>query len=154
MNLPCSARRDSIERVYPRQMEKSALPVIDLQNDFVSEGAIMEVPEARRQIPIPRVKRLIECCRRLGVPVIYTIHAHHPEANEVNMFPRLRSEGLREGTTGVEVYSEIKPLPGEIVIKKRRYSAFYNSGARNAHGLGIPLPPPQWSLPPCTWLPS
>lgn len=111
------------------ERERSALLVVDLQNDFVAEGAIMEVPEARRQIP--RVKKLIECCRRLGVPVIYTVHVHHPEANlcplEVRMFPRLEKEGLREGTTGVEVYPEIAPQPGEVVIRKRRYSAFYNT---------------------------
>lgn len=111
------------------ERDRTALLVVDLQNDFVAEGAIMEVPEARRQIP--RVRKLIECCRRLGVPVIYTMHVHHPSIDlcslEVKMFPRLKNEGLREGSTGVEIYPEIKPLSGDVVIRKRRYSAFYNT---------------------------
>ncbi|MCR4420669.1 MAG: isochorismatase family cysteine hydrolase [Clostridia bacterium] len=109
--------------------DRSALLVIDLQNDFVAPGAIMEVPEARRQIP--KVKALIEGCRRLGVPVIYTVHVHHPSLDlcplQRRMFPRLAEEGLREGTPGVEVYPEIAPQPGELVIRKRRFSAFYNT---------------------------
>jgi nicotinamidase-related amidase len=51
------------------------------------------------------------------------------------------SRGLRErtryikGTESVEIYDEIKPREGDIVIEKHRYSAFYGlsqgSGAQN-----------------------
>src|SRR6266508_5749650 len=52
--------------------EQCALIVVDLQEDFVNPKNPMCVPEAYRQIP--RVKKLIESCRSLGVPVIYSAH--------------------------------------------------------------------------------
>jgi len=109
------------------ERDRSSLLVIDMQNDFVREGAIMEVPEARRQIP--RIKKLIECCRELNVPVIYTMQAVDPILCplEVKKLPFLQSAGMREGTEGIQIISELAPLPHEIVIKKRRFSAFYNT---------------------------
>ena len=35
--------------------------------------------------------------------------------------------GLVDGTSGVEIYSEIAPEKDEVVIKKHRYSAFYGT---------------------------
>ena len=54
------------------ERERCALIVVDLQEDFVNPKHPMCVPEAYRQIP--RVKRLIEACRALAVPVIYSAH--------------------------------------------------------------------------------
>ena len=34
---------------------------------------------------------------------------------------------LVDGTEGVEIYEELAPREGELVIKKHRYSAFYNT---------------------------
>ena len=69
---------DKVKLEVPWEFERdrSTLIVIDMQNDFVREGAIMEVPEARRQIP--RIKKLIDCCREMKVPVIYTMQVVDP----------------------------------------------------------------------------
>jgi len=37
-------------------------------------------------------------------------------------------ERCEEGTAGAEVIDELKPEPGDIVIKKIRYSGFYETG--------------------------
>ena len=34
---------------------------------------------------------------------------------------------LVDGTEGIEIYEELAPQEGELVIKKHRYSAFYNT---------------------------
>jgi hypothetical protein len=47
-----------------------ALLVVDMQNDFVREGAPMEVPDARASLESHR--RLISCFRGIGAPVVYT----------------------------------------------------------------------------------
>jgi ureidoacrylate peracid hydrolase len=108
---------------------KAVLLVIDMQNDFVNEGAIMEVPMAREYVP--NMKRLVESCRKNGVPVIYTKHVlyDHFEASplEVAYNPLLNTGGMRENTRGVEIIEALSPLPGEIVISKHRYDAFYNT---------------------------
>ena len=53
---------------------KCALPVIDMQDEFVKPHWSPDwVPEATRQVP--RVKRLIDHCRKSGIPVIYTVYS-------------------------------------------------------------------------------
>ena len=109
------------------ERSKTALLVIDMQNDFVLEGSIMEVPPARDLLP--KHQQLIAACRRLGVPVVYTIHETNPQYNpmEIAEFPRLKEAGMRIGTKGIEVADALAPAPGEPVIRKLRYSAFYQT---------------------------
>jgi len=104
-----------------------ALLVIDMQNDFVLEGAIMEVPAAKTQVP--KIKSLIEKCRELEVPVIYTIHETDPTLcpQEIAAFPHLINAGMRKGTIGVEIIDELMPQIGEHIIRKHRFSAFYQT---------------------------
>jgi len=109
------------------QAERCALLVIDMQNDFVRESAIMEVPEAKHQLA--RIKELIGTCRSLDIPVIYTVHQTEPNFNplEIATFPHLIDGGMRPGTDGIEVVDELAPHENEYVLRKRRYSAFYQT---------------------------
>jgi ureidoacrylate peracid hydrolase len=106
---------------------KCALLVIDMQNDFVLPGAIMEVPRAKEQLP--KIAQLIEACRELNMPVVYTVHETHPDycALEIAAFPHLKEAGMRRGTPGAEVVDALSPLANEVVIRKRRFSAFYQT---------------------------
>lgn len=105
--------------------DECALVVVDLQEDFVNPDNPMCVPEAYRQIP--RVKTLIEACRRLGVPVIYTAHNIAPDccADFYEYWPPIAAGAISEGTPGADVYHEISPEPGERVIRtKHAYDSF------------------------------
>ncbi|MGG2201071.1 isochorismatase family protein [Paenibacillus validus] len=108
---------------------KAVLLVIDMQNDFVNEGAVMEVPMAREHLP--NMKRLVEGCRKNDIPVIYTRHVLYDHMAvsplEVAYNPSLITEGMRANTPGVEIVEDLSPQPGEIVISKHRYDAFYNT---------------------------
>jgi nicotinamidase-related amidase len=102
-----------------------ALVVVDLQEDFVNPDNPMCVPEAYRQIP--RVKTLIEACRRLGVPVVYTAHniASDCCADFYEYWPPIAAGAIKEGTEGADIYHEIYPEPGERVIRvKHTYDSF------------------------------
>jgi len=122
---------------------KAVLLVIDMQKDFVKEGAIMEVPMARRNLP--NMKKILDSCRQHHIPVIFTTHVLFDEYEvsplEVAYQPWLKKEGMRSGTLGVQVVDELKPLPSEITIQKHRYDAFYNTQLetiiRNIRGAGI-----------------
>ena len=109
------------------ERDKSVLLVIDMQNDFVSDGAVMEVPQAKTQLP--KIRKLIEKCRELGVPVIYTVHETDPVycPLEIAAFPHLKDKGMRKDTDGIRVVDALKPEQGDIVIQKRRFSAFYQT---------------------------
>jgi ureidoacrylate peracid hydrolase len=104
--------------------------VVDMQNDFVREGAPLEIPHARAMVP--RLNRLLDVCRTHKIPVIYIHHvirggnvdagrlADHHAAIRNN-------KAIIVGTTNVEIYDEMKPQPGDLVVAKPRYSAFYGT---------------------------
>ncbi len=58
------------------QPEKTAFVVIDMQNAFVAEGGVIEVPASREIIPV--INGMAAACREIGVPVIW-IRSHHPK---------------------------------------------------------------------------
>jgi len=115
---------------YPIIPEKTAMIVVDMQNDFVQEGAPIEIPRARAMVP--HLNRLLDVCRAHKLPVIYIHHvirggdidagrlADHYEAIRNN-------KALLAGTKNVEIYAGLKPHPGDLVVAKPRYSAFYGT---------------------------
>jgi nicotinamidase-related amidase len=115
---------------YPIIPEKTAMIVVDMQNDFVQEGAPIEIPRARAMVP--RLHRLLDVCRAHQIPVIYIHHvirggdidagrlADHHEAIRNN-------QAIIAGTPNVEIYEGLKPHPGDFVVAKPRYSAFYGT---------------------------
>lgn len=100
-----------------------ALLVIDMLNDFVQEGAVLEVVQARRIVPGLRM-RLAEA-RRAGTPVVFVCDAHAPDDRE---FARMGwpPHALR-GSEGARVIDELAPLPGEQIIAKSTYSGFVDT---------------------------
>lgn len=104
-------------------MSKDALLIIDMLNDFVREGAPLEVPDTRRIIPA--IRREIESARMEGRKVIYVCDRHEPDDREFFRFGW--PPHAVKGTDGAEVIDELKPEDTDIVIEKTTYSGFYNT---------------------------
>jgi ureidoacrylate peracid hydrolase len=109
---------------------KTAMIVVDMQNDFVAAGAPMETPAARAMVP--RLAEALTLSRDAGIRVIYTAHVHRRDGCDMGLFddlhpPIAARAGLVDGTPGVEIYPELAPAPGEHVIKKHRYSGFFGT---------------------------
>ena len=127
-----------VERIDP---QRTVLIVVDMENDFVAPGAPLETPAGRAMLPT--LKRALSFCRERGIRVIYTTHAHRRDGCDMGRFkdlwPPIRHRaGLVEGEPGIEIYPEIAPLDDEIVITKRRYSAFYGTDLEIIlRGLGV-----------------
>ena len=121
------AKNQSVPWEFNKQ--KAALLVIDMQNEFVREGAVMEVPMARKYLP--NMKRLVEACRENQIPVIFTSHVLYDHYDisplETAYQPKLKEAGMRWDTDGIQIVDELKPLPNEHVVYKHRYDAFYNT---------------------------
>ncbi|HXG50116.1 MAG TPA: isochorismatase family cysteine hydrolase [candidate division Zixibacteria bacterium] len=119
------------ERCDPRL---AALLVVDVQNDFVSpEGSAAKRGEdvTAALAMVPRLIRLIDEARRVGLTVVY-IRTTHSEWTDTPSWVYRSSQrsGLntcREGTWGAEFYDGIAPRPSERVVIKHRYSAFINT---------------------------
>lgn len=108
-------------------MAQEALLIIDMLNDFVLDGAPLEVPDARKIVPV--IKKEIDTARAKGIPVIYICDAHDKEDREFSRFGW--PAHAVAGTKGAEVVDEIKPEQGDIVITKTTYSSFYNTSLDN-----------------------
>ncbi len=92
-------------------------------NDFVLEGAPLEVPDTRKIIPI--IKNEIASARLSGKPVIYICDDHEPEDKEFKKFGW--PAHAVKGTRGAEVVNELRPGTEDIVIRKTTYSGFYGT---------------------------
>jgi len=104
-------------------MPKEALLIIDMLNDFVLEGAPLQVPDARKVIPA--IKKEIEAARRGGIQVIYLCDAHEREDREFSKFG-WPSHAIA-GTEGASVVDELKPGKYDILLQKTSYSGFYKT---------------------------
>lgn len=113
--------------------EKCALLVIDMQDEFVKPGwTPYWVPAATRQVPA--VARLIHDARALDIPVVFTVFSRthgyldRPASGGVmpNRYPEL---GVDQSAWFVEgnVWQELAPLPGDLVLHKPSYGAFYDT---------------------------
>ena len=107
---------------------RTALLVIDMQDEFVRPGwSPFWVPAATRMAP--RLRRLIEHARSVGVPVIWTIFddTHH------NLDRPRSLHSLAHGTVDwkrpgpAAVWSEMGYREDEVLIRKPSYGAFYDT---------------------------
>ena len=99
----------------------AALIVVDMQNDFVSEGGSLLVPSAAATVPA--IGSLVSRFRDAGAHVVFTQDTHREGDPEWRIWP----EHTREGTWGWEIVDALAPLPAETVVRKPRYDAFYGT---------------------------
>jgi len=105
--------------------EKSALLIVDMQKFFLDPAS--PTFTCGGLAILPTVKKLIQAFREAGRPVIYTCHVHHPGLIDAGIMEWWWEGMCIEGSAESKVHEDIAPLPGEKVIFKHRYSAFYNT---------------------------
>ncbi|TGN79529.1 cysteine hydrolase [Streptomyces bauhiniae] len=106
-------------------MTSSALLVMDVQRDVVDladDGSGY----------LPRLRGAIDGARAAGIPVIYVRMGLRPGDPEVSTRSKVMANVLRaglftEGAPGSEIHPGIAPWPGDVVVTKRRGSAFSGS---------------------------
>jgi nicotinamidase-related amidase len=113
------------EIVYKVQVRlpvvKTALIVVDMQNDFVTPGGTLVVPAAGETVPI--IARLLAQARAAGVKIAYTQDTHYEGDPEWQIWP----EHCRAGTWGWQIVDALAPQPGDLVEQKSRYDGFYDT---------------------------
>lgn len=113
---------------------RTAVVVIDMQVDFGSpDGALgAYVDMSIVQPAVAAAESLVAAARGAGVPVVFVGLFTTPETDSPSWKARMRRRGgdpdsesalCREGEPGSDFYGP-KPAPGELVVKKTRYSGF------------------------------
>lgn len=117
----------TILRQYPAMSrENTALVIIDMQRDFLDEGAPVLIPGGMKVVPA--LQRLLHEFREMKLPVIHAITIWRKGGVDMPPFTTsetLKVRGLREGEAGTAIIPELQPLPNEHMVIKKKYSAFY-----------------------------
>jgi nicotinamidase-related amidase len=120
----------------------SALLVIDMQRDFLDPlGYVAQtgVDVSILRGTIAPVRRLLAAARAATIPVIHTREGHRTDLSDLTVFKQRRAAGsgapigsvgplgrlLVRGEPGHAIIADAAPLPGETVIDKPGFGAFY-----------------------------
>jgi ureidoacrylate peracid hydrolase len=110
---------------------RTALVVVDMQNYFVAQGFAAEVPAARDIVP--NINRMAKALRGAGGTVVWiqttaTGALEHWGNHHKYALTPLRKERrltqLDETHEGFNLFPGLEPLPGDLRVKKVKYSAF------------------------------
>ncbi|MCF8465978.1 MAG: cysteine hydrolase [Sneathiella sp.] len=151
MTRPAKELRPLMLEAEPQSItidaSKAALLIVDMQNDFCTEGGWLHsrgIDISPNRKPIAPLKNLVTTCRDHDVPVVWVNwgvrkdllnispslqHAHNPTGNETCLaqpVPGTRSEVIAKGSWGANVVDEINPGDKDYQITKHRFSAFWD----------------------------
>lgn len=114
------------QRPLPRgkiELRRTALLVVDMENDFVAAGAVMQTPGALGLVPV--INRLIAWARAERVPVIFTHEMHRADRSDYGIELEFDPVHCLEGTAGVELVGGLDVRPADYhIMAKRRYDCF------------------------------
>ena len=100
---------------------RTALLIGDMQNDFVTEGGTLVVPDAEGTVPA--IRRLLDLARDTGMRVVFVQDTHNDGDPEWEIW----GEHCREGSWGWQVVDGLAPNEDEMTFRKPRYDAFYGT---------------------------
>jgi len=106
--------------------ENAALIIVDMQHDFLDDGAPCLVQGGRTIVAA--VRSLLNECRALHVPIIHVHTVWRKDGSDMPPFTtseEFKKRGLRQGDAGTAIIPDLAPLPTECVVIKKRYSGFY-----------------------------
>lgn len=101
----------------PPEARNSALLVVDVQEYF----ADMCLPI------VPTIRRAVESCRSLRVPVVFTQHGHADPQADGGMLGNWWGDLILENTSEHRLIQEAGVMADDRVVAKRRYDAFFGT---------------------------
>jgi nicotinamidase-related amidase len=104
-------------------MQRPILLVVDMLNDFLEKWEV-----ARRNELIRAINELTEIMRKASRPVIWVRQEFEPDLSDALL--EMKAKGIRVaiwGMAGAQIVSELAVPPTDVVIVKKRYSAFFGT---------------------------
>lgn len=136
----------------PQRLEldlaRSAIVVVDMQNDFCSPGGWLSsigVDPSPLFAPVEPLNRLLPVLRRAGVPVVWlnwgnredrmnlspsVLHVYNPDGNGSGIGSPLPGNGsrvLEKGSWGASLVPGLVPGPDDVWVDKYRISGFWDT---------------------------
>lgn len=122
------------EPAFELDPKQTALLIIDMQNGFVEQGAPLEVPMARSQLPA--IQRLLHFFRAQNLPVLFTAFCVAPDSHYPFYWHMAKQRGLRLEPPDctfwphkheTKITPSLQPQKDERVIMKSGYDGFANT---------------------------
>jgi nicotinamidase/pyrazinamidase len=98
-----------------------AVIVVDMLEGNYSKNRTGEKEEEKIIIP---VRDFLKTCRNLAIPVIFACDSFL--SNDFIFKGRMKPHAIR-GTEGTRPLSDLEPAEGDIILEKRRFSAFFKT---------------------------
>ena len=137
-------RIEAVPESIEIDLRKTAVIVVDMQNAFLSKGGYFDLIGADislNQKIIGACKNVINEARLKGATILYLRMALSQDLSDagpqdspsyrksrilplINKSPELKEKIYFDGSWGAEIIDDLKPDPGDIVIKKQRYDGF------------------------------
>jgi ureidoacrylate peracid hydrolase len=129
---------------------RSAIVVVDMQNDFASEGgmfALAGIDVSEIRTVVAPTARVLAAARRAGLPIVYLKMGFRPDLSDAGARDApnwLKHRRMRVGadttapdgqpsrilirdTWNTEIVRDLAPDPADIVLYKSRYSGFHGT---------------------------
>ena len=146
--------------------DNTAVIVVDMQNAYASPGGYLDLAGfdiGGAAKVVEQCAKVVETARAAGIPIVYFQNGWDPDYVEaggpgspnwhksnalktMRARPELQGTLLAKGGWDYALVDALAPAPGDIVLAKTRYSAFFNSqldstlrsrGIRNIVFVGI-----------------
>ena len=108
---------------------KSALLIIDMQNDFVLPDSPNVIKGAYETIPT--LQSVLERFRNSGAPIFHIVREYRSDGSDIEKFRyadfMAGNKYAVPGTDGCEIVKELQPIDSEHRIVKKRFSGFMNT---------------------------
>ena len=113
----------------PIDPSKTALLLIEYQNEFTSDGGVLHGAVAavmERTEMLPKTSRVVERARQKGVTIMHAPIAFAPGYHELGAHPYGILKGVVDGkafvkgTWGAQIDDQLAPAAGDIVIEGKR----------------------------------
>lgn len=137
-----SVVKEALPYAFEFNPTRTAIIIIDMQNDFCSPGGFGEklgndITLTRAIIPV--IQQLLQAAREAGIVVVHTREGHLPDLSDCPpaKLERSKKQGagigdvgpmgriLVRGEQGHAIVPELTPLDGEMVVDKPGKGAFY-----------------------------
>jgi len=114
---------------YRIEPTTTALLLVDAQREYFDADGLLHTPHAAAIEA--NLVALRDAARTAGVLTVYVQHVHRPSGLDVGRMGDFDDDdgdaAFTEGTRGVEIIDSLAPGEDDLVVTKRRYSAFVHT---------------------------
>ena len=127
---------------------ESAVVVVDMQNAFASKQGMLDLAGADisgAPAVVESIRTILDAARPAGIPIVYLQMGYKADLSDsggpgspnwhkelgirmMNCRPELKGKLVTLGTWDFDIVEELKPLAGDLVVVKTRYSGFAHTG--------------------------